>query len=35
MRDQKLVAVNHVPFLVEQLSYQTSETCNFWTKLVF
>ena len=28
MADQKLVAVYHAPFLVEQLSYLTKQSCN-------
>ena len=34
MTDQNLVAVNHVPFLIEQLSYCTEHTCNCQTKSV-
>ena len=34
MADQKLVAMHHVPFIVEQLFYLTSKTCNCSTKLV-
>ena len=34
MADQKLVAIYHVLFLVEQSSYLIKQTCNCWTKLV-
>ena len=33
MADQKLVAIHHIPFLVEKFSYKTDETCNFLKKL--
>ena len=34
MADQKLVAIHHVSFLVEQLSYLTEQTSNCKTKCV-